>query len=505
MKLVDTVYSLLAERPLSGGALIEAIPLPKNAALVYGALAKLARDGRIQKIREGPGEVIWGVGDATAGVPRPPGPTESFRMDDGQLAWIEAEIWRLTEGLPSHYFEELRRVVVARADRLAYDGVKADKAARDALASLGSAAGVRRTLAGCESGRVPALRMRPRLRLRVWGLVALLVALPFLVRKFALNWYVLPEGQISMAPTLVPGVEGGDVTILADLASYHWRDPRRGEIVVFEARWEAEPQNYVKRVLGLPGETIRIRDGDVFVNGKRLVKERRVLDALSVPLFGDEGFERAESLPGLRQIAPIHTGFRLPDGSMEERTSPAGDVVFEGTVRVGGLADSVVLLFRVADAPRHQVVFTASGYESGVFVEGHAAVRGTPCQLEPDRDYRVWITTADRTFRLELDGVEIARHAIQGEPGDVHIDVILNGDGATASALSVARDLTYTTGATREFEIVLGTDEYCLLGDNSEVSRDSRRMGPIARSAILGRAWRVVWPRDRARLLTLPR
>ena len=88
MKLVDTVYSLLAERPLSGGALIEAIPLPKDAALVYGALAKLARDGRIQKIREGPGEVIWGVGDATAGVPRPPGPTESFRMDDGQLAWI---------------------------------------------------------------------------------------------------------------------------------------------------------------------------------------------------------------------------------------------------------------------------------------------------------------------------------------------------------------------------------------------------------------------------------
>ena len=502
MKLIETVYALLAERPMSGGALIEAIPLSRNAASVYGALARLAKEGRIRKCREGSGEVIWGVGDATAGVPRPAGPPESFRMGDEDLAWIEDQVWRMADGLPGHYFEELRRVVVARADRLAYDGAAPRKAAQEAVASLGTPNEVRRMLASCESGKVPRIRMRGRRRVRLWVCVLLLVAIPFLVRLFVLNWYVLPEWQISMAPTLVPGAEGGDGTILADLASYHWRDPRRGEIVVFEARWGAQSEQFVKRVLGLPGESVAVRQGDVFVDGRRLIKERRVLDAVAVPLFGQEGFERDPELPGLRQVAPIHTGFRLPDGSMEQRDSFAGDFVLRGTLRVGGLTDVVGVLIKVDGQPRHQVVFTASGYDAGVFVEAREIAGGSTCQLKPGRDYGLWITNADRLFRVELDGQEIARREVESGPGRVHIEIRLQGDDATARDLLVARDLTYAT--TSERAVDLAADEYFVLGDNSEVSRDSRQMGPVSRDAIVGRVWRVVWPTDRARLLTLP-
>jgi len=505
VKLLESVVEAVSERPLSGGALIEAIPVRRDAVLVYGALAQLAKAGRVRRIREGPGEVLWGVGDASAAVPRAPGPPESFRMGQEELAWIEAEIWRMTEGLSSHYFEELRRAAVSRADRIAYEGAPPRKAAQDAVASLGTPAGARRFLARIEAGSTPKLRLRGRTRIKLWILALLVVAAPFLFRMYVVGWYALPEWQVSMAPTLMPGVEGGDEMILADLVSYRWRDPRRGEIVVFRASWDADPENFVKRVLGLPGETITIRDGDVFVDGRRLIKERPVLDAVSVPLFGSDGFERDAALPGFRQSEGTHTGFRLPDGTVERRHQPAGDIILEATVRVEGLADSVVLLIEVDDQPRHQVVLTASGYESGVFVEGHSVVRGSPCQLQPGRDYRIWITNADRLFRVELDGVEIARHTIKNVPGRPHIEVVLNGSGAAASDLSVARDLTYTTNAEHEIELALGADEYCLLGDNSPVSRDSRQMGPIHRSTILGRLWRVVWPLNRARLLTLPR
>jgi type IV secretory pathway protease TraF len=48
-------------------------------------------------------------------------------------------------------------------------------------------------------------------------------------------------------------------------------------------------------------------------------------------------------------------------------------------------------------------------------------------------------------------------------------------------------------------EWTLAEDEYLLLGDDPEVSRDSRDWGPVARAAVLARAWLVYWPPARMR------
>jgi signal peptidase I len=67
--------------------------------------------------------------------------------------------------------------------------------------------------------------------------------------------------------------------VLANRFLYHLRDPRRGEIVVFETPPAAQVKcgaggTFVKRLIGLPGETIEVRlqngDGYVFVNGRKL-------------------------------------------------------------------------------------------------------------------------------------------------------------------------------------------------------------------------------------------
>lgn len=70
--------------------------------------------------------------------------------------------------------------------------------------------------------------------------------------------------SISMEPTLRPG----DYVMVSKLA-YINAMPGRGDVVVFH--FPADPaQQYIKRVIGLPGDNVEIREGEVYVNGARL-------------------------------------------------------------------------------------------------------------------------------------------------------------------------------------------------------------------------------------------
>ena len=56
--------------------------------------------------------------------------------------------------------------------------------------------------------------------------------------------------------------------LIVDKLSYHFRDPERYEIIVFPYRHE-ENTFYIKRIVGLPGDTVQIKDGYLYVNGER--------------------------------------------------------------------------------------------------------------------------------------------------------------------------------------------------------------------------------------------
>ena len=53
---------------------------------------------------------------------------------------------------------------------------------------------------------------------------------------------------------------------------YPFRTPQRGDVVVLEApnNGERGTEDYIKRVVGLPGETIQIKDGQVYINNEQL-------------------------------------------------------------------------------------------------------------------------------------------------------------------------------------------------------------------------------------------
>ncbi|MHB9026014.1 MAG: signal peptidase I [Armatimonadota bacterium] len=106
------------------------------------------------------------------------------------------------------------------------------------------------------------------------GIIAVVLVF-FLIRPFILQAFFIPSG--SMIPTLQEGDK-----LLATKYTYHLRQPRRGEVVVFHAPKYAlqllgqrhdprHPTDYVKRVVALPGDRVRIIAGQgVFINGTML-------------------------------------------------------------------------------------------------------------------------------------------------------------------------------------------------------------------------------------------
>ncbi len=132
--------------------------------------------------------------------------------------------------------------------------------------------------------RGPLERLFPNLTKRQrsaldWALTLVFAVLIVLALKaWVFNPYRIPSA--SMEPTLHCGRPGEDCEagssdrVLANRFIYHFRNPKRGEIVVFNAPARAalicESGVFVKRIIGVPGDRWEERHGYVYIDGKRL-------------------------------------------------------------------------------------------------------------------------------------------------------------------------------------------------------------------------------------------
>ncbi|MBR1853322.1 MAG: signal peptidase I [Lachnospiraceae bacterium] len=165
----------------------------------------------------------------------------------------------------------------------------------------------------------------------------------YLLVVLALTWllitYVIQRTEVdgsSMEPTL----SSGD-NLFVDKISYRFRDPERFDIIVFPFRYK-ENTYYIKRIIGMPGETVRIdTDGSIYINEEKLEES-----------YGKEVI-RATNLG--RAINPIELGddeyFVMGDNrnnSSDSRTEAVGnikrsDIIGRAWVRIWPLDDMCVL------------------------------------------------------------------------------------------------------------------------------------------------------------------
>jgi signal peptidase I len=116
-------------------------------------------------------------------------------------------------------------------------------------------------------------------------IIAAAFLLALLIQLFVLKPFVIPSE--SMEPTL----DLGD-RVLVNRLIYHFRDPERGDVIVFNPPIVNSTEPFIKRVVAIAGDTVSVHDGKLWVNGQAQVepylKEQNIV----------EGYPEVKIAPG---------------------------------------------------------------------------------------------------------------------------------------------------------------------------------------------------------------
>jgi signal peptidase I len=362
--------------------------------------------------------------------------------------------------------------------------------------------------------------------------------------------------------------------IFVDKLVYRLRPPRRWEVVVFiypvytatcqvcgwtgqvpqdkvkgfrcpqcgSADVEFQAPNYIKRIAGLPGETVQVADGDVFVGGKVSRKPLDIQSQIWMHVF-DSFFMPRRTIYPLWDLTPQAGKWnaRPKEGVLEvdargEHTPVLGGYAqgikdyypydgddYPGVDDVGDVRIRACVRAVAQDAEGGEAVLSIRdkghefGFHLGVGPKPRAVLEddGIPVRqalmtgdgLEEDR----WISLANFDDRVVacVDGQPVftydydaGTHEVRGGPDAVRFGA--RGADLLFNRIIIDRDVYYTSVAgSATTGYTLKPHEYYVLGDNSPVSSDSRRWDNpgVPAGNIIGKASFVFWPIYRWKLL----
>jgi signal peptidase I len=173
----------------------------------------------------------------------------------------------------------------------------------------------------------------------------LFIVLMFVFRSAVADWNEVPTG--SMQPTIVEGDRivvnklAYDVRVpFTNISLFKFSDPVRGDIIIFDS--EVSEKRLVKRVVGVPGDIVELKDNILTINGKQL---DYVTDTSTISTV-----DKVENLLGVKHFIRIgKAGSRL--SSFQPVEVPADHYLALGDNRDNS-ADSRVIGF----IPRHEIV-----------------------------------------------------------------------------------------------------------------------------------------------------
>ncbi|MAE75321.1 MAG: signal peptidase I [Planctomycetes bacterium] len=382
-----------------------------------------------------------------------------------------------------------------------------------------------------------------------WTLT-LLVALfvHWFLREQVLDAYPVPTP--SMEPTIEGETQGGDY-VLVDKTADQLRNPRRHDMVVF--RGAETNKILVKRVLGLGGEFIRIRNYDIEVGRtpetmqavvKLPARDRDLLVsywdsaaepwgsfwriskrwkrlgstlALDEPGTGelfeqtDHGRRGQFAAWDLHLQRTINTGYVDGFGRRQEHNVPAFDI---GASIVVSAQPETKLWIALRYGRGYWALRYDGAGEASFWIDGKSS--GDPLVvpgLAPDSATEIVFVYLDGAFRVAVDNQDIGSfrvpfHDLQFKSeirSPNGIEFAVRDGAARLERLEILHDFHYVDrpgGYACSEPYAIPKDHYFVLGDNSPNSTDSRKWGGIPAEDIVGRPLAIGAPWKRRRWLT---
>jgi signal peptidase I len=134
------------------------------------------------------------------------------------------------------------------------------------------------------------------------------VILALIIRTFVVQAFKIPTG--SMRPTLIEGDR-----ILVNKFIYKFTNPKRGDIVVFKYP-EDKKKDFIKRLIAVQGETVRIVDGDIYIDDVLVESPQKIKQ---IYYYNKPGTPYGENSISIK--VPRDSYFVLGDNSASSRDS----------------------------------------------------------------------------------------------------------------------------------------------------------------------------------------
>lgn len=363
--------------------------------------------------------------------------------------------------------------------------------------------------------------------------VTMAIIVAVMLKYFIIEAYKIPTG--SMQPTLMGSPSTGIFDrILVDKLSYHYRDPERFEVAVFKYPLDRS-MNYIKRIVGVGPEWLRIQNGDLWRSDRpQNDPPRYETDWAILPrpknVQGDTWKALDEGAPGRLQwrrlgdasswdvsedriVAKGNGSLRLPDASsfmddfydgyprevreelrirrgIPSANNPVGDLRFEAQITAKGECQEVSLELREGSrvysfklpgpaAPLDQTaVILASDLSRSArspLSRDREAKLEEPWRLRAGSSVGVAVQNLDDRLALEIDGEEILSIEIPAatdQTSNLHVRVA--GGEVEFDEVEVYRDIFYLSDRVKVSRWYVEEDHYVMLGDNTQDSSDSR-------------------------------
>jgi signal peptidase I len=85
--------------------------------------------------------------------------------------------------------------------------------------------------------------------------------------------YFFGQSRTNIGQSMDVTLSGGD-TVLLNVLSYQLGSPKRGDVIAFKPNGSTTAHSSIKRIIGLPGETVQIKDGMIYIDGAVYLEQK---------------------------------------------------------------------------------------------------------------------------------------------------------------------------------------------------------------------------------------